>query len=199
MKSEQPILMLLVGTLLALAIGWFLIDKHYQHAAGAAYWSAVKTLPAEQKTHVSSMRDLEAEHYAKLHRAWGGQPESWAKNPELSIVQMLEKVAIAAAPAKSGVHVIAEEFLFFRVRVDLNGPVKMTQVAHIVRAVLAAGQQYVDSLELVGKNSKNENPVRILLDRDFFQNAQDWKLVSLDETKELLRKTRWFEGRGGAK
>lgn len=199
MKAERPIAKLLIGTFLALAIGWYLIDKRYQDAATAAYWSAVKALPAEQEAHAKSMRDLETDHYATLHATWGGQPESWAKNPELSIAQMLEKVAVSTAPGELGVHVIVEEFLFFRVRVNLNGPAKITQVARIVRAVLAAGQKFVDSVELVGKNSKTENTVRIVLDRDFFQSAQDWKLVSLEETREHLRKTRWFGERGGAK
>jgi len=181
-----------LAVLIATAVGVNSLIGGYEESNLQAEREATRTLAELETVHVQELEELAAEHRSKLYALWGGQPEAWAKDPELSVTQMLETVAGTAAPSGSEVFVAVEEFVILRVRVSLTKPVKLTPTARIVRAVLAAGEKYVDSVEIIGKHSKSGGDVHVVIGRELIDRVENWSAMSLDDTKALLRETRWF-------
>jgi hypothetical protein len=133
----------------------------------------VKALEASRQR----QRDFEIE----VERAFGGPVGVAAKNPNLTIVQSIEKIALACAPQGSRARVEVARFTEFNALVELPRRLDESSIAEIARRILAETSNYLYQLQFASGG-------RIIaeLGRREIESVADWQNASVAQTKALL-------------
>jgi hypothetical protein len=190
--NRRPSHLLTVCALLATLVFAALLVRRFEDRVGVLRANHQQQLAALQKqwaredaarkvaAHEEALRRHRA-HQRELKQALGGPTEVPARNPDLTIKEMLEQTARVCAPAGASVVVRVDRFTEFEVIVTLKGASSSNQLAELTTCLLRHGAPYVHSLRFI-----QGGRVIAELDQRALELVPDWSQASVTTAQELL-------------
>jgi len=190
--NRRPAALLIASALFAtLALATWLVLR-FEDRAGALRANHDQQLVALQKqwAREDAARKAAAHEEAlsrqrarqrELEHALGGPTEVPARNPDLTIRQMLEQTARACAPTGASVIVHVDRFTEFEVIVTLKSAPGSNQLAELTTCLLRHGAPYVHTLRFI-----QGGRVIAEVDQRALELVPDWSHASVTTAQELL-------------
>lgn len=121
------------------------------------------------------------EHEQRLLSAWGGPTEAAWKDPDLSIPQMLVKLAETHGPPGTRATLQVDSFTEFDLVVELAADSTKGQIAEIALGVLRHASTYLSSIRFLRATTLVAH-----LDEQALRATPDWTRASAAEVENLL-------------
>ena len=183
---------ILVGIILGTVVAWLAMDAAFeswvvqaqsrhnvQMEEDARQW-ARQDATRKMAVHEETLR-REQRHLREWEAAVGGPARAVAKNPDLSLEEMLQQAAEVCAAAGTVVTVRVDRFTDFMVNLDFPQPVPVPQIAAAAACLLQVGAPYLHSVRFFHKG-------RFLaeVERRGIEALPDWSTASAALVEPLL-------------
>lgn len=190
--SGLKILVLSIVGAIAAFILWSVVVSHYSSEYYELATSLHEQLVELRRAHRIALEEETQQYHESILAEWGQRPIDRAKDPSLSIPDMLWAVTKAASPPESRVFVHVEDFSDIEVYVNLPGSLTLDESTTMLRDLLIVGGEFLSAVVLIENEGATAEVRQVRIEREDFSEVKDFRNLDSGYAKELLLRTAQF-------